>query len=44
MERVTELYVVLENRPSTLGKLCRDLTEHGFNLESIGVFQDSAKI
>lgn len=44
MERVTELYVVLENRPSTLGKFCRDLTEHDINLESIGVFQDSAKI
>lgn len=44
MERVTEIFVVLENRPSTLGELCSHLAENEINIEAIGVFQDTAKI
>ena len=44
MERITEIFVVLENRPSTLGELCSHLAEHKINIEAIGVFQDTAKI
>jgi hypothetical protein len=43
MERITEIFVVLENRPSTLGELCSHLAENGINIESVGVFQDTAK-
>lgn len=44
MERITEIFVVLENRPSTLGELCSHLAEGGINIEAIGVFQDTAKL
>lgn len=42
MERVTEIFVVLENKPSTLGDLCSHLAENGINIDAIGVFQDTA--
>ncbi len=44
MEKITEIFVVLENRPSTLGELCSHLAEEGINIEAIGVFQDTAKL
>lgn len=44
MERITEIFVVLENKPSKLGELCSHLAENGVNLEAIGVFQDTAKL
>ena len=44
MERITEIFVVLENRPSTLGEMCSHLAENGINIESIGVFHDTAKL
>ena len=44
MERITEIFVVLENRPSTLGELCSHLAENNVNIEAIGVFQDTAKL
>ncbi len=44
MERITEIFVVLENRPSTLGELCSHLAENEINIEAIGVFQDTAKL
>lgn len=44
MERITEIFVVLENRPSTLGELCSYLAENNINVEAIGVFQDTAKL
>lgn len=44
MERISELFVILENRPSTLGELCSHLAENGINIEAIGVFQDTAKL
>jgi hypothetical protein len=44
MERITEIFIILENRPSTLGELCSHLAEEGINIEAIGVFHDAAKI
>ena len=44
MEKITEIFVVLENKPSTLGDLCSHLAENGINIEAIGVFQDTAKL
>jgi hypothetical protein len=44
MERINEIFVVLENKPSTLGDLCSHLAENGINIEAIGVFQDTAKL
>jgi hypothetical protein len=43
-ERITEIYVVLENKPSTLGDLCGFLAENEINVEAIGVFHDTAKL
>ncbi|MFO7734390.1 MAG: hypothetical protein R6X21_12195 [Candidatus Aminicenantes bacterium] len=42
-ERVTEIYVILENKPSQLGELCSFLAENDINIEAIGVFHDTAK-
>ncbi|MGD1009776.1 MAG: ACT domain-containing protein [Candidatus Aminicenantales bacterium] len=44
IERVTELYVILENKPSVLGDLCSFLAENEINIDAIGVFHDTAKI
>ncbi len=44
MERITEIFIVLENRPSALGELCSYLAENKVNIEAIGVFQDTAKL
>jgi hypothetical protein len=44
MERITEIFVVLENKPATLGELCSHLAENGINVDAIGVFQDTAKL
>lgn len=43
-ERVTEIFVILENKPSVLGELLSELAENEINVEAIGVFQDTAKI
>jgi hypothetical protein len=43
-ERVTEIFVILENKPSVLGELLSGLAENEINVEAIGVFQDTAKI
>jgi hypothetical protein len=44
MERITEIFVILENKPSKLGEMCSYLAESGINIEAIGVFQDTAKL
>ncbi len=44
MERISEIFVVLENTPATLGELCTHLAKNDINIESIGVFQDTAKL
>jgi hypothetical protein len=43
-EKTTEIYVILENKPSQLGELCSFLAENGINIEAIGVFHDTAKL
>ncbi|MBM3295299.1 MAG: ACT domain-containing protein [Candidatus Aminicenantes bacterium] len=44
MERITEIFVVMENKPSMLGDLCSYLAENDINIEAIGVFHDTAKL
>jgi hypothetical protein len=44
MERITEIFIVLENRPSVLGDFCSHLAENDINIEAIGLFQDTAKL
>jgi len=44
MERITEIFVLLENKPNSLGKLCQNLAKHHINIEALGVFVDSAKL
>ena len=44
MERITEIYVLLENKPSVLGDLCTHLAENEINIEAIGVFSGAAKL
>ena len=44
MKRISEIFVVLENKPGTLGELCAHLAENKINIEAIGVFQDTAKL
>ena len=44
VERITEIYVILENKPSQLGDLCSFLAENEINIDAIGVFHDTAKL
>ncbi len=44
VERISEIYVILENKPSTLGDLCAFLSENEINIDAIGVFHDTAKL
>jgi hypothetical protein len=44
MERMTELFVVVENKPSALGDLLGHLAKEKINIEAIGLFQDVAKL
>jgi hypothetical protein len=44
IERITEIYVILENKPSVLGDLCSFLAENEINIDAIGVFHDTAKL
>jgi len=44
MKRITEIFVVLENRPSTLGDLCAHLADNNISIQAIGLFQDEAKL
>ncbi len=44
IERITEIYVIMENKPSQLGDLCAFLAENEVNIDAIGVFHDTAKL
>jgi len=44
MEKITELFVVVENRPGALGDLLGCLGREKINVEAIGLFQDLAKL
>ncbi|MGA3244659.1 MAG: hypothetical protein ABSE41_08590 [Bacteroidota bacterium] len=39
MEKVTELFVVVENRPGALGDLLGHLNKEKINIEAIGCFR-----
>ena len=44
MEIITELFVVVDNRPGALGELLGHLTKEKINIEAVGLFQDIAKL
>ncbi|MGA9365340.1 MAG: hypothetical protein WBW16_13330 [Bacteroidota bacterium] len=44
MERIKELFVVVDNRPSALGELLGHLGREKINIEAVGLFQDIAKL
>jgi hypothetical protein len=44
MEKIIELFVVVENKPGALGDLLGCLGREKINIEAIGLFQDVAKI
>ncbi len=44
MERIRELFVVVENKPAALGELLSHLANEKINIEAIGLFQDIAKL
>ena len=44
MEKIKELFVVVENRSGALGELLGILGREKINIEAIGLFQDVAKI
>ena len=44
MEKIQELFVVVENKPGSLGELLGQLGREKINIEAIGLFQDIAKL
>lgn len=44
MEKVKELFIILEDKPKALGLLLNILSKNKIKVESIGVFVDSAKL
>jgi|SRR5712692_3223924 len=44
MERITELFVVVDNSPGALGELLGHLAKEKINIEAVGLFQDIAKL
>ncbi|MBI3004280.1 MAG: hypothetical protein HYY49_02555 [Ignavibacteriales bacterium] len=44
MEKIKELFVVVENRPGAIGELLGHLGREKVNIEAIGLFGDTAKL
>jgi len=44
MEKVKELFIILEDKPNALGLLLGILSKNKINVESVAVFVDSAKL
>lgn len=44
MKKITEIFVVLENRPGTTGEMCRILKKKRIAIYAIGVFLDTARL
>jgi len=44
MEKVSEVFVIMEDHPGSIGKLCRVLKKKGINILAIGVFFDAARL
>ncbi|MGB3860709.1 MAG: hypothetical protein WBE11_15090 [Candidatus Aminicenantaceae bacterium] len=44
MEKIKELYVVIENRPKATGEMLRILKKKNISMYAVGVFQDNARL
>jgi hypothetical protein len=44
MQKVSELYVLLENKPGTVGELARVLKKKSISIYAIGLFIDTARL
>ena len=44
MQKISELYVLLENSPGTVGELARVLKKKGVSIYAIGLFIDTARL
>ena len=44
MEKITELFIVVENKAGALGELLGHLSREKINIEAVGLFQDVAKL
>lgn len=44
MEKINELYIVLENRPKAAGEMFRVLKKKDISIYAVGLFGDSARI
>jgi len=44
MKKISELYVLLENRPGAVGDLARVLKKKGISIHAIGLFIDTARL
>jgi len=44
MQKISELYVLLENKPGTVGELARILKKKGISIYAIGLFIDTARL
>jgi len=44
MNKILELFVVLEDRPKATGEICRLLKKKRISIYAIGIFQDTARI
>ena len=44
MEKITELYVIIENQPNAAGNLFRLLKKKNIAVYAVGVFQDTARL
>ena len=44
MEKIKEIFIVLENRPKALGEMMNILAKENIKIETMAVFLDSAKL
>jgi hypothetical protein len=44
MKKITELFVLLEDKPGTIYELTRALKKKNINIEAVGLFIDSARL
>ena len=44
MEKIKELYVVIENRPKSTGEMLRIIKKKNISIFGVGIFQDTARL
>ncbi len=44
MEKIKEIFVVIENKPGEISKLCRLLKKKNISISGIGVYEDVARL